>query len=43
MFMVAISLFGTVISQINEIIKSHADKNKELDNILEAYFSIHPG
>jgi hypothetical protein len=43
MFMTAVSFFGTLISQINEIIKVQADKTKDLDNILEAYFSVHPG
>jgi hypothetical protein len=43
MFITAVSLFGTLISQINEIITVRANKHRELDNILEAYFIIQPG
>ncbi len=42
LFLGAASLFGTIISQINEIVASQTTISKDLDNILEAYFSIEP-
>ncbi len=43
LFLCAASLFGTIVSQINEIVASQTTISKELDKILEAYFSIEPG
>lgn len=42
LFLAAVSLFGTLISQINEIVVSHAEMSKELDSILEAYSAVQP-
>jgi hypothetical protein len=42
LFLGAASLFGTIVSQINEIVASQTTISKELDCILEAYFSIEP-
>jgi hypothetical protein len=42
LFMGAASLFGTIVSQINEIVASQTSISKELDHVLEAYFSIEP-
>jgi hypothetical protein len=42
LFLGAASLFGTIVSQINEIVASQTNLSKELDSILEAYFSIEP-
>ena len=38
----AASIFGTLVSQINEIVASQTTISKELDKVLEAYFSIQP-
>ncbi len=42
LFLGAASLFGTIVSQINEIVASQTNISKELDCVLEAYFSIEP-
>jgi hypothetical protein len=42
LFLYAASLFGTLISQVNEIVASHASMSKELDAILEAYLAVQP-
>lgn len=42
LFLTAASLFGTIISQINEILVAQAEMSKELDNVLEAYSVIQP-
>ena len=42
LFLYAASLFGTLISQVTEIVASHAAMSKELDSILEAYLAVHP-
>ena len=42
LFLYAASLFGTLISQVNEIVAAHAIMSRELDTILEAYFSLQP-
>jgi hypothetical protein len=42
LFLGAASLFGTLVSQINEIVAAQQVVSKELDLILDAYFSIHP-
>ncbi len=42
LFLCAASLFGTLVSQANEIVAAQQVKSKELDGILEAYESINP-
>ena len=42
LFFCAASLFGTLISQVNEIVAAQAAVSKELDGILEAYLSVEP-
>jgi hypothetical protein len=38
----AASLFGTIISQINDILMEKAAMSKDLDNILETYMALRP-
>jgi hypothetical protein len=40
--MSAASLFGALVSQVNEIVASATNALKELDENMEAYTSIHP-
>jgi hypothetical protein len=42
LFLFAASLFGTIISQVNEIVAQHASMSKELDRILEMYLAVQP-
>jgi hypothetical protein len=42
MFLCSASLFGTLISQINEIVNQETSAAKELDVILEAYAAVQP-
>ncbi len=42
LFLYAASLFGTLISQVNEIVAANSMMFRELDTILEAYFSLQP-
>jgi hypothetical protein len=42
LFLFAASLFGTIISQVNEIVAQQASMNKELDKILEMYLAVQP-
>ena len=42
LFLGAASLFGTIISQVNEIVNQQTSMSKELDVILEAYLAIEP-
>ena len=42
LFFCAASLFGTLISQVNEIVAAQAALAKLLDDILEAYLSVKP-
>ena len=42
LFFCAASLFGTIISQANEIVASQAAVSKELDLVLEAYLTVKP-
>jgi hypothetical protein len=42
LFLFAASLFGTIISQVNDIVAQHASMTKELDTILEMYLSVQP-
>ena len=42
LFCVAASLFGTLISQVNEIVAAQALQSKELDSVLEAYLDVKP-
>jgi hypothetical protein len=40
--MAAVSLFGTIIAEVHEIVKQITMKKKELEKILETYQSVHP-
>ena len=42
LFCCTASLFGTIISQINEIVAAQASMMKELDGVLEAYLTVKP-
>ena len=42
LFLFSASLFGTLISQVNEIVAQHTNKSKEIDKILEAYLEVQP-
>ncbi len=42
LFFCAASLFGTLISQVNEIVAAEAAVSKELDTVLEAYLTVKP-
>jgi hypothetical protein len=42
LFFCAASLFGTLISQVNEIVAAQGMVTKELDGILEAYLTVQP-
>ena len=42
LFCCAASLFGTLISQVNEIVAAQAIQSKELDSILESYLTVKP-
>jgi hypothetical protein len=42
LFLSAAFLFGILVSQINEIVAGQQAMSKELDAILDAYFSIQP-
>ena len=42
LFMSAASLFGALVSQVNEIVASATNALKELDENMEAYTAIHP-
>jgi hypothetical protein len=42
LFLTAVSLFGTLISQLNEIVAKQTSETKELDQNLEAYLEIRP-
>ncbi len=42
LFLCAASLFGTLISQINEILNQKTSMSKDLDAILEAYLAVEP-
>ncbi len=42
LFLSAAFLFGILVSQINEIVAGQQAMSKELDEILDAYFSIQP-
>jgi hypothetical protein len=42
LFLVAASFFGTLISQLNEIVAAQTTKTKELDEIMASYLTIHP-
>jgi hypothetical protein len=42
LFFCAASLFGTLISQVNEIVAAQAAMSKELDGVLEAYLTVEP-
>ncbi len=42
LFLCAASLFGTLISQINEIVNQSTSISKEIDVILEMYLAVEP-
>ena len=42
MFLTAVSLFGTLISQLNEIVAKQTSQTKELDENLDMYLAIQP-
>ncbi len=42
LFLSTASLFGTLISQINEIVNQKTSMDKELDEILESYLTVEP-
>ncbi len=42
LFLCSASLFGTLISQVNEIVHQQTSASKDLDEILEAYLVIEP-
>ena len=42
LFLSAAFLFGILVSQINEIVAGQQAMSKELDSILDAYFSLQP-
>ena len=42
LFMSAVSLFGTIIAEVNEIVKQITNKKKDLEEILETYQSVQP-
>ncbi len=42
LFLAAVSLFGTIIAELNEILHQLRTKSKGLDKILEAYLDIYP-
>jgi hypothetical protein len=42
LFLFAASLFGTIISQVNEIVAQQASMTKELDKVLEMYLAVQP-
>jgi hypothetical protein len=41
-FLAAVSIFGTLISQLNDIVAAQTLENKELDETLRAYLDIRP-
>ena len=42
LFFCAASLFGTLISQVNEILANQAANAKELESVLETYLAVEP-
>ena len=42
MFLIAISFFGTLISQLNEIVAARTNQTKDLDDALGSYLAIEP-
>jgi hypothetical protein len=42
LFVVAASLFGTIIAEVNEILAQVTKKKAELDKIFNSYLAIHP-
>ena len=42
LFLGAASVFGTLISQVNEIVNQQTSMSQELDEVLEAYLAIEP-
>ncbi len=42
LFLCSASLFGTLVSQVNDIVNQQTSVSKELDEILEAYLVVTP-
>ena len=42
LFCCAASLFGTLISQVNEIVAAQAIQSKQLDSVLDSYLAVKP-
>ena len=42
LFLAAISLFGTIIAELNEVLMNLRARTKGLDKILEAYLAMNP-
>ncbi len=42
LFLAAVSLFGTLISQLNEIVAAQTNQTKDLENTLASYLTINP-
>ena len=42
LFIFSISLFGTIIAEVNEVLLELRSKSKGLDKILESYLAVHP-
>jgi hypothetical protein len=40
--MAAVSLFGTIIAEVNEIVRQITLRKKDLEKLLETYQSVHP-
>jgi hypothetical protein len=42
LFLTTVSLFGSIISQLNEILSTYAGRTKDLEDTLELYLRIRP-
>ena len=42
LFFCAVSLFGTIVAEVNEIVAHLNAQKKDLDEVLEPYLSINP-
>jgi hypothetical protein len=42
LFLAAVSLFGTLISQLNEIVAAQTIQTKDLEDTLASYLAINP-
>jgi hypothetical protein len=39
---VSVSLFGTIIAEVNEVLMHMRTKTKGLEKVLESYLEVHP-